>query len=501
MKFRWFKSKLFIFVLIVLLGAVGYVVFKYLNPSEPDWITATVERGDVQEIVSVSGYVEAKNTAELAFPTTGVVTDVFAEEGTVVRAGEVLATLAASQLVAQRNEAAAALAAARADYSELVAGPSESERNVTAQSVINAEQNLNRTITLENEKVTNARSALLSSGLAALSTDPEENATAPTVTGTYTCEDEGDYTITIYRSGGQSGYSYRYEGLETGTGIVTTDQPNPMGSCGLYLQFTDGDFYNNSEWVIKIPNKKSATYVTYKNAYDLAIEARTAAIAAAEDALTLAQKEAGLANAAPRTESVNKSQAAVSQAIARIAAIDAQIADRSIVAPFDGVVTDIDVVSGETAGATPVITMLANNAFELRARIPEIDITRVLVGQTTDIVFDAKSDQTLTGEIEYISPLAVEIDGVAYFNARIGLEESPEWLRSGLNADIDIIINEVTDVLRLPNRFVITEDNEHFVLTPKDTETKRTAVTTGFEGNDGFIEVTSLNEGATVVAP
>ena len=74
------------------------------------------------------------------------------------------------------------------------------------------------------------------------------------MSGTYTCDTEGSYLIKIYGSAAESGYSYNFSGLETGTESVSTEQPAPLGNCGLYLQFTPGDNYRATEWLIELPN-------------------------------------------------------------------------------------------------------------------------------------------------------------------------------------------------------------------------------------------------------
>jgi multidrug efflux pump subunit AcrA (membrane-fusion protein) len=198
----------YILIAITLVLVAGFFVYKTINPSVPEWVTATVERGDVSEVISVSGFVEAKRTAELAFPSTGVVTDVFVEEGAQVKQGDILATLAATQLVAERAEAVGALAAARATYEKTIAGPRTETLAVAKTTLSNAEENLTRVTAEEKRKVENARIALLSTGLTAVAIDTDETSTAPTVSGTYLCQDEGTYELNVYNSGGQSGYSY-----------------------------------------------------------------------------------------------------------------------------------------------------------------------------------------------------------------------------------------------------------------------------------------------------
>ena len=492
-----FSKRNILIVVLVVTGIALYVSFQNRNENE-DQITTTVERGSVQDIVSVSGFVEAKNTADLSFPVVGIVTDVFLEEGAEVKKGELLATLGSTKLVAQRADAIAVLQKVQAAREELITGPTNEARVVTQTTVTSAQSSLQNTIAIEAEKVSNARVALLSTGLEARTTDSADEATAPVVSGSYTCDAEGTYDLVMYSSAAHSGYSYTYSGLESGTGNASIEQPTILGTCGLLLKFTAGDRYSTSEWTIEIPNKKGATYVTYKNAYELALQQQEQNVQAAKDALTLAGDNATFANAAPSSAAVRQADASVASAQARVAQIDAQIKDLSIIAPFDGVITDVDVRPGETAGATPVITILAQDAFELKARIPEIDITKIMTGQHASVIFDAQSKDILTGTLIFVSPLATEIDGVAYFNTTIALDQTPQWIRSGLNADIDIIVADAADVLRIPKRYLITnEDNTYSVLTPEGT----TPVTVTSSGNSGYVAITGLNAGDTVIAP
>tara|TARA_B100000745_G_scaffold299223_2_gene249550 strand:- start:2014 stop:3525 length:1512 start_codon:yes stop_codon:yes gene_type:complete len=485
---------------VVVVVFVALLTLKTQNAGNDAYITATVERGTVTESVAVSGYVEAKNTANLSFPTTGIVTDVMVSKGDVVQSGAILATLGARTLVAQRNEAVAALQKAEASYQGLLAGPTNAERIETTQSRSNAQVSYEQTVALENEKVKTARTALLSNDLTAYAVDASEKATAPSVSGSYTCTQEGAYAIDTYRSGSYSGYSYRYTGLENGNDGAYTLQTAPLGSCGLTIKFTEGDSYGNSTWSIPVPNTNSPTYATYKNAYDLALEARDVAIAQAQATLDLADASAVRANQDATSFERRQAQSSIAQAQAAVAAIDAQIAEKSIVAPFDGIVTDVDILPGETAGGTPIITLLAEDAFTLTARIPEVDITKIATQQSVAIVFDAKSDETLFGVVDFVSPLATEIDGVAYFETTVTLTRQPTWMRSGLNADIDIITHTEENTLTLPKRFIQTDDDGTFVSL--DTEDgARTPVTITFSGNDGYAAITGLNAGDTVRAP
>lgn len=117
------------------------------------------------------------------------------------------------------------------------------------------------------------------------------------------------------------------------------------------------------------------------------------------------------------------------------------------------------------------------------------------------MVFDARASEILTGEVSFISLKETEIDGVSYYEAIIKLKELPTWIRSGLNADVEIIISEQTDSLRIPKRFAIKTADGYEVLVKKNEVTATTSIKVELEGNNGYFAITGLNEGDILIAP
>ena len=483
-------------IVTVILMALG------VGRSKPkEVVTATVENGPVRQLVSVSGITDAKQTAELSFPMSGFVESVIAKVGDEVAVGDVLLTLNTDALEADRDEARATINKAQSQMEELLKGPQTEDRLVTSENLALKKQALETTKETQANTVSNAYRALLSNGLTTYSNDAKESAQAPEISGTYTCSKEGVYTIEVFSSNSPSGYSYKLSGLESGTVIASTQQPIALGVCGLRVLFNDDSSYGNTAWYVDVPNKKSAAYITFKNAYDQAVVQSRSAIALAEQEVALAQATAGSNNAPARSEAITQAQATIAQVTARLARVESEIADRVLTAPFAGTVTEIDVTVGETVSAEPIITVLAENDFEMTARIPEIDIGKLTIGQKVEMVFDAKADEQLTGTISFISLKSTEIDGVSYYEAYIQMDSTPDWLRSGLNADINIILSETIDTLRIPKRFLIEENGTYSVLLTQGETYATTTVEVTLEGNDGFVAITGLNSGDVIVAP
>ncbi len=488
-----------ILFLLILTTTVGIYVHGK-RTEVPAWITTLVETGTVSKIISVSGTMNAIKSADLSFPSGGIVETIAVNEGDVVTQGTELVTLERDALLAEYQDAYGALLIAQADRDELVTGIRPEEREVNATQVAIAKEELARVTKSSNDKVANAYRTLLSSNLVARPLDKDNDDTAPTITGTYTCG-AGTYTLSIFRSGSQSGYSYRLSGLESGTYTAYTETPGSLGACGLSIQFVTDVSYGNEDWIITIPNSENSSYVTNNNAYILAQTERDNAIESATQNLKLAEQNATLDTATPREEALTRANARVLQAEARVQKIQAGLSDRVLTAPFDGIITHIEPVPGETVATAPVITMISRDVFELTALVPEIDVTKITAGQKARVVFDARVDETLVATITFISPLAREIDGVSYFETKLVLDNPSSWLQSGLNADIDIIIDTHENVTRIPSRFLVREGDTHTVLFPNGTVTRSVPITLVFEGNDGYVEVRGINPGDTIIAP
>jgi multidrug efflux pump subunit AcrA (membrane-fusion protein) len=191
MKKLLFHRPLYVYIVIGIIAAVGYMVLSLSQGDPVELVTTTVERGTVERLVSVSGIVEAEQTAQLAFPASGIVSAVNVSPGDIVQAGDVLVTLETRILNADRADALAARARAVATRDELAAGADSNTRLTSAETVTLRETSLSTTQNTQAELIANARRTLLSSDLTAISSDPDEEAVAPIITGTYACDTEG----------------------------------------------------------------------------------------------------------------------------------------------------------------------------------------------------------------------------------------------------------------------------------------------------------------------
>ena len=94
MKPNIFRRPLFWIALVVVGAIVAGGVYYYSNQQTTRAQTlVTVARGDLKATITANGRVQAKKSVRLAFPASGLITQVNAQEGDQVRQGDVLATL------------------------------------------------------------------------------------------------------------------------------------------------------------------------------------------------------------------------------------------------------------------------------------------------------------------------------------------------------------------------------------------------------------------------
>ncbi|MDO9086601.1 MAG: efflux RND transporter periplasmic adaptor subunit [Anaerolineaceae bacterium] len=161
----------------------------------------------------------------------------------------------------------------------------------------------------------------------------------------------------------------------------------------------------------------------------------------------------------------------IAAAEARIAAIEATIDLSNLRAPFDGTLTEIRSKSGDQV-APGAISFRIDDLDHLLVdvEIPEVDINRVKTGMTTRISFDAITGNEYEGVITQVAQVANVTAGIVNFTVTIELTDADESVRPGMTAAVNIVINEIQDVLVIPNRAVRLRDGQRVVYILKPGE-------------------------------
>ncbi|OGI15550.1 MAG: hypothetical protein A3E38_02320 [Candidatus Moranbacteria bacterium RIFCSPHIGHO2_12_FULL_54_9] len=203
-----------------------------------------------------------------------------------------------------------------------------------------------------------------------------------------------------------------------------------------------------------------------------------------------------------KQEERNAKKLASEQARENVRTVIAQIGDRTITAPFEGMVSKLDAREGEVATLGQTIARVAQAGdFVIEARVPESDIIKVSLGMQAEITFDAfRSDEIFDAVVTEIDPASTVVQDVVSYVVKFRLENIDARLKDGMTANIDIETAKRENVLTVPFRSLVKEGDTTYAEVRQDDGTfVRTAVTTGLEGDDGTIEITSgLKEGDVI---
>ncbi|QHQ62403.1 HlyD family efflux transporter periplasmic adaptor subunit [Anaerocolumna sedimenticola] len=173
--------------------------------------------------------------------------------------------------------------------------------------------------------------------------------------------------------------------------------------------------------------------------------------------------------------------------------------DYSITAPISGQVVSKDVLAGDTISresTTKLCTIYDLSAVTFDMQIDELDIMKVKVGQKVNITADALEGKTFTGEVTNISLESTTKEGVTQYPVTVRIDEVGDLL-PGMNVDGEIVLDEVSGVLAIPNDALMRGD----VVYVKDASVKEAVgdVPAGFKevqvkagiSDDNYTEITS----------
>lgn len=133
-----------------------------------------------------------------------------------------------------------------------------------------------------------------------------------------------------------------------------------------------------------------------------------------------------------------------------------ELARCTIVSPTDGIVISRNVNVGQTVAASlsaPVLFEIAEDLTRMmiNALIPEADIGTVREGQRVEFRVDAYRDQTRVGKVVQIRKAPIVTNNVVMYDTVIHVANEDLLLNPGMTAEVSIITEERTGVLRVRN--------------------------------------------------
>ena len=167
---------------------------------------------------------------------------------------------------------------------------------------------------------------------------------------------------------------------------------------------------------------------------------------------------------------VASTQRRIAQVQAGLTRVNDVLAKHDVIAPIDGVVTNLPVRLGETvvpgvqnSAASAVMTIADMSLITAEVKVDETDIVNLKLGQLAQVSIDAIPDQTFTGHVieigntailrssgQVASSSATSSTEAKDFKVVIALDSPPEKIRPGLSCTAKITTATRKDVLTIP---------------------------------------------------
>ena len=190
--------------------------------------------------------------------------------------------------------------------------------------------------------------------------------------------------------------------------------------------------------------------------------------------------------------------------IATLAVKQAQMTlNRSVlVAPFDGIVAQNNLVLGEAPPQGAAISLIDTSSYFVDVAVDETDIVNVQTGQSVTLRLDALPDAKITAHVTRVSLTPVRAGQLVTYTVRVTLDPTTEPIRVGMTTTATIVVNQLKDVIALPNRFIRIDSvsQQAFVTVQEsDTKFKDVPVTLGVRNETTSEIVSGLEIGKKVV--
>lgn len=521
---RGFAALLSAITLAALLSACGAPAAQDQTKTD----TTTVNRGNITATVSGSGSISAASTVDLAFQTSGIIADILVNEGDSVTKGQALAVLDTRDLQLQVGSAQAALDSANARLAQVTQGNTRPTELASAQAQLASAQ---AQLVSANQRLAALRnpspSAISSAELKVMQAQTSLQTTRDNSSATKTKAEIDLAKASESLIQAQSKYANARDNWQWVQDYGT--DPSTGRKIGDSAINTYRDTFVAAESAVRTAEQ---TVVQAQITLNNAREAEIANVAQAEQALkdaqiqldalrnptasdiaaavaTVEQNQASVASAQasldkiiiPGTESdVAIQQAAVTQAEQSLAQAQLKLDNATLVAPFAGVISAVNIVIGQTTSGT-AIQLIDRDPLRIDLSLSENDIVQVTVGDPVEITVDAIRDWKQTGTITAIAPVADTTSGVVAYSARIDFSDSDPRLLVGMTANLTIVTDQRENVLLVPNSALLPKGTDRVVqIIGADGQPQEVDVTIGI--SDGIVSevLSGLEEGQTIVA-
>ncbi len=174
-----------------------------------------------------------------------------------------------------------------------------------------------------------------------------------------------------------------------------------------------------------------------------------------------------------------------------------------LIAPVDGEIIARKLEPGQSVSSEKPILVMSDHLV-VKASVDETDIARIQKEQAAEIELDAYPNDAIPGRVAHIAYEAETVNNVTTYKIDVLPGQPPEFLRSGMTANVTFIAATTNGVLSLAAEAIAEREGKPTVkvapLAP-DGEPRVITIKTGLTDGKNTEVLEGLKEGDTVLVP
>ncbi len=445
--------------------------------------------------VSATGNIELVEQQSAVFKGSGIIAEVYVEEGDEVSTGDPLLKLETDDLERAVGEARLALEVAKNQLDQLLEPASETDLDAAWANLASAKKSLAELQAGPTEAELEAAEAGLAAARASYQelldglSEAELTQLSADMHKAYIALEQAQeaYNEIAYR--GDIGQTSQAATLQEATIDYDTTR-------AAYDIATEGASDSEVQTALKAV-KEAETQIEALEATEAELLAAEAQIASAQATLT------ELINGPTETE-VRNAELSIEQAQLSLEAAQVDLDEAELRATIDGIVLSVDVEVGQKTTSDLSSALIIGDLTELQlpVHVAEVDINKVELGQPVNISVDALPDQIFEGEVSRIAPISESSSGVVNYEVMIHLNnlEIEDGVRPGMTAVATILSGDDQNAWLVPSNALVEFEGETYVRVVGNGQPRRVAVTPGAsQGEWTVVQSEDLQSGDRVV--
>ena len=461
-----------------------------------------VEKGDVGITIIENGTVDSVKTVEIKPQVTGRITKLFVDEGSVVKAGDLVAIIdpKPTQLQLDQNRAQLVGAQSSVDRSTIEIA----QRKKTAYASLLQSEARVKQLEMDvksspallqadiNQAKANLESAVQDRDRLISNSQPTQRASAKATL------DEADLNLKNAEIDLKRQKELEEKGyvptktVETAALAVDTTRARFNTAKTTYDRIESGFSAELARADEAVKNSKAALNRANTNLYTLDSKKQDLLSARAE----LDKSRAALADPALLEKTKLQSKATVMQLQSALQETQRLMRETQVHSQISGIVTKKLLQEGENAtglgqfgSGSTILRIEDRTHMRVKLAVNEIDVARLSIGMDAEVNVDALPNRTLMGTISKIAPAKQSVEGqttlvgsdtVVKYEVEIMLKNVDPGLKSGMSAKCTMRVSNKKDVVFLPIEYTEKKGNDYFAYlpaaNPKDPKLKPTAV-------------------------